>query len=348
MAKIQSVDNPQLADSFAPLKIPRLLVVDLFRGLAVLGMLIYDYVPFFSYNEPRILQHGRTDFLLPGDFVAPFFLFTMGMSLAFTWTNRRSKGVPEKQIFKQVLYRVFMLILIGLVVDETKAMLVGMQFGFRWGVLETLGVSYLITYLVLRLNLFWRITAITSLLATHFALTATVPAYVKILNTYAHGSPFGVLGWAVISIFGMMAGERLVRGAVDYEWWLYKVGCSLVLLGVIANMFFAPFSKNQVSISYALLSSGVSVLVFMVLYGLIEVWHWQWLITIMKPLKDFGKAALTVWILQYILAAPIIYDLYRHGAKLPWEYGTIVAAALIVITWTIVHFLNKRGLTLRI
>ncbi|MFA5867829.1 MAG: heparan-alpha-glucosaminide N-acetyltransferase domain-containing protein [Actinomycetota bacterium] len=346
MAKIQSVDNSQLADNFAPLKIPRLLVVDLFRGLAVLGMLIYDYVPFFSYNEPRILQHGRTDFLLPGDFVAPFFLFTMGMSLAFTWTNRRSKGVPEREILKQVLYRAVMLIVIGLLVDETKAMLVGMNFGLRWGVLETLGVSYLITYLALRLNIFWRIAAITGLLTTHFLLSQ-LDSYVHILNTFAHGSPFGVLGWAVISIFGMIAGEHLVVGAVDYEWWLYKVGCSLVLLGVIVNTF-EPFSKNEVSISYALLSSGVSVLVFMFLYGLIEVLHWKWLIRIMKPLRDFGIAALTVWILQYILAAPIIYDLYRHGARLPWEYGTIVAGGLIVITWTVVHFLNRRGLTLRI
>ncbi len=347
MAKIQIVENAQLTDSFSPLKVPRLLVVDLFRGLAVLGMLIFDYIPFFSYNEPWLLQHGRTDFLLPGDFVAPFFLFTMGMSLAFTWTNRRSKGVPEKEIFMQVLYRAFMLILIGLFVDETKAMIGGMHFGLRWGVLETLGVSYLISYFVLRLNVFWRITAITGLLTTHFLLSASFPAYVRILNTYAHGSPFGVLGWAVISIFGVMAGERFVMGAVDYEWWLYRLGCSLVLLAAIVSTF-APFSKNQVSVSYALLSSGVSVLVFMFLYGCIEVLHWKWLIRIMMPLRDFGVAALTVWILQYILAAPIMYDLYLHGAPLPWEYGATIAFALIGVTWTVVHFLNRRGWTLKI
>lgn len=346
MAKIQTVDNSQFSDNFAPLKVPRLLVVDYFRGLAVLGMLVYDYVPFFSYNEPRLLQHGRTDILLPGDFVAPFFLFPMGMSLAFTWTNRRSKGVPERDIFKQVLYRAFMLVLIGFIVDSTKAMLIGMHFGFRWGVLETLGVSYLITYLVLRLNIFWRITVVSGLLTTHFMLSQ-LPSYVRILNTYAHGSPFGVLGWAVIAIFGMMAGERFIMGTEDYEWWLYKVGCSLALLGVIVNMF-EPYNKNEVSISYALLSAGVSALVFMFLYGMIEVLRWNWLIRVMKPLRDFGTAALTVWILQYILAAPIIYDLYRHGGRLPWEYGTIVAAGLIGITWTIVHFLNRRGLTLRI
>ncbi len=347
MAKIQIVENAQLTDSFAPLKVPRLLVVDLFRGLAVLGMLVFDYVPFFSYNEPRLLQHGRTDFLLPGDFVAPFFLFTMGMSLAFTWTNRRSKGVAEMEIFKQVLFRAFMLILIGLFVDETKAMITGGHFGYRWGVLETLGASYLISYLVLRLNVFWRIVAVTSLLTSHLLLTNYVMEYRHILNTFAHGSPFGVLGWAVISIFGVMAGERFVAGAVDYEWWLYRLGCTLVLLGVILSVF-SPFSKNEVSASYALLSSGVSVLVFMFLYGCIEVLHWKWLIRVMMPLRDFGIAALTVWVLQYILAAPIMYDLWLHGAPLPWEYGTIVALALIGVTWTIVHFLNQRGWTLKI
>lgn len=347
MAKIKIVEKSQLTDSFSPVKVPRILVVDLFRGLAVLGMLIFDYIPFFSYNVPWFLQHGRTDFLLPGDFVAPFFLFTMGISLAFTWTNRRSKGVPEKDVFKQVLYRAFMLILIGLFVDETKAMIGGMHFGLRWGVLETLGVSYLLTYLVLRLNIFWRVAAVSGFLATHFMLSSFLPGYARVLTSFAHGSPFGVLGWAVICIFGMMSGERFVIGAVDYEWWLYWLGCSLVLLGVTTGTF-VPYSKNEVSISYALLSSGVSVLVFMFLYGCIEVLHWKWLIRIMMPLREFGVAALTVWILQYILAAPIMYDLYIHGAPLPWEYGATIAFALIGVTWTVVRFLNRRGWTLKI
>jgi predicted acyltransferase len=323
----------------------RLLSIDYFRGLAVLLMLIYDYVPFFTKNVPILLQHGRTDMLLFGDLVAPFFLFIMGLSLAISVSRQRAKGVSERDIFLGVLRRAILLFILGLIIDETRAPLLGGTFGVKWGVLETLGVSYLVTYVVMLFKPWKRIAITTGLLSLHLSLLTYAP-YADFIKTSAHGSPLSILSWATIAIFGMIAGDHLAHNRNGYEHYLYWLGAVLIVIGTAVGLFDPP-RKELVSSSYALISSGAAAIMLMFLYYFIETKKVEWLIQRLRPLREFGIAALSAWILQYILASYFIWYFHIHE-KLPFLYGASLATAMIVAVWLVIVTANKRGLALRI
>lgn len=323
----------------------RLLSVDYFRGLAVLLMLIYDYVPFFTKNVPLLLQHGRTDMLLIGDLVAPFFLFIMGLSLAISICKQREKGMSEKQIFLIALKRAVLLFMLGIIIDETRAPLLGGSFGMKWGVLETLGASYLVTYFIMRLKPWTRVTATAGLLSLHLGLLTYTP-YANYIKTSAHGSPLSILSWATIAVFGMIAGEHLMKNRNGYEHYLYWMGAALIIIGTVVG-FIDPPRKELVSSSYALISSGASAIVLMLMYYLIETRKVEWLIQRLRPLREFGTAALFAWVLQYLLAAYFIWYFHIHE-KLPFFYGTALATAMIAAVWLVVTIANRRGIAIKI
>lgn len=327
--------------------VPRLLVIDYFRGLAVFLMLVYDYVPFFTKDVPLVFQHGRTDRLLFGDFVAPFFLFIMGASLAFTTCKRRTQGVAERELFLQVLRRAGLLLLVGLIIDETRAPLLGSTFGLKWGVLETLGVSYLIAYLIMRFKkTSSRIIVTGGLLGLHLGLMMVVQWYRNFVETSAHGSPFSVLSWAAIAVFGMMAGEQLTYDRRDYERYLYRLAAALIIAGTLLAQVDPP-RKQLVSASYALVTSGGSAFMLMLMYYAIETRKTKWLIKRMRPFREFGVAALLAWILQYVLAAPFIYYFYRFGKAAPL-YGIPLALTMIGVVWLVIREANRRGIGFKI
>jgi predicted acyltransferase len=321
--------------------------VDYFRGLAVVLMLIYDYVPFFTKDVPRILQHGRTDRLLFGDFVAPFFLFIMGTSLAFTMCKQRNQGMDERELFKKVLRRAFLLLLIGLAIDEARAPLLGGTLGIKWGVLETLGVSYLIAYLVMRFKSLWARGAITlAMLSLQLWLTLTIPWYRGFIEGASHGSPFSVLSWATIAIFGMIAGERLTFERGHYGWYLARFGAALIACGIIIG-FIDPPRKELVSASYALVTSGGSAIVLLVLYNLLDIRKEEWMIRFGRPLHEFGVAALLAWILQYVIAAPFIWYFHTYG-RISAVYGIPLSLSTILLVWIIIMEANKKGIGLKV
>lgn len=324
----------------------RLLSIDYFRGLAVLLMLVYDYIPFFTKDVPRVFQHGRTDMLLFGDFVAPFFLFIMGMSLAISVVRRRASGAPESIIFRQVLRRAALLFFIGLLIDETRAPLLGGSFGMKWGVLETLGASYLITYLVMRFRPAARVGIVAAALTTHMALLLAYQPYAEFISTSAHGSPLSIFAWATIAVFGMIAGERLARTRSDFEQYLYWFGGVLIIIGTVVGIINPP-RKGLVSSSYALITSGGAAVTFMLLYYLVETKKVRWLIRRLRPLRELGVSALLAWILQYVLAGFFIWYYHIHE-KLPLAYGLGLAVTMIAVVWLVVAFLNSRKVTLRI
>jgi predicted acyltransferase len=324
----------------------RLLSVDYFRGGAVFLMLVYNYVPFFSRSIPLIFQHGQSDRLLPGDFVAPFFLFIMGLSLAMFIDKRRALGDSEISVFWQVARRAVFLLLIGVLIDDVRAPLLGGTIGLggtyyiKWGVLETLGVSYLIAYLVMRFGARTRFVIIAGLLAAYAALMTDV-SFSNFVQTHAHGSPLSVISWSTIAAFGMIAGDRMVKNRQDFEKYLYRMGGSLIIIGTAVSLYM-PARKDLVTSSYALITAGGAAIAYMVAYYLMETRKFDAVAKWLKPLNDFGRAALAAWILQYALAGYLIWYFHIHGGLDPW-LGIPLAFLMIGIVWIAVKLINRAG-----
>lgn len=74
----------------------RLASLDLFRGYAVLGMVIVNFVGSFKCT-PRLLKHTN-DYCSYADTVMPHFLFAVGFALQIVWNRETTKGNSGESI----------------------------------------------------------------------------------------------------------------------------------------------------------------------------------------------------------------------------------------------------------
>lgn len=237
--------------------------LDLFRGFAVLMMILYNLIPLFSDNVPLILQHGREDGLLFGDLAAPFFLYIMGVALTLSVNRRAAKGQAREEINRHVLMRSVKLFLIGWVLDITV-----FRSPFTWGVLETLALSYCISYFLLRYGIEKRLLLV-SIMYISFYIIASHAFLIQFIRNIPHGGPLSTLSWTPLTIFGALSGEYLERRKSSFQRFLLTSGSALMFLGVLISPEI-PFNKRLVSVSYSLFSSGASSLMLLLFYQLTE------------------------------------------------------------------------------
>lgn len=91
----------------------RVLALDVFRGMTIAGMIMVNNPGSWSNVYPPLLHadwHGVT----PTDWVFPFFLFIVGVSIALALGKRKSKGIPMAQLSKKIVSRTIIIFGLGL------------------------------------------------------------------------------------------------------------------------------------------------------------------------------------------------------------------------------------------
>ncbi len=82
----------------------RLLSLDVFRGATIAGMILVnnggdEESPYWP------LLHADWNGWTPTDLIFPFFLFIVGVSMAFSLGSRLERGASRNQLLKHVLWR---------------------------------------------------------------------------------------------------------------------------------------------------------------------------------------------------------------------------------------------------
>lgn len=299
-------------------------------------------VPLYSTEVPLILQHGREDMFLFGDLGAPFFLFIMGVALAISVNRRRVRGQTKRAVFDHVVKRTFYLFVIGLILDATV-----FKTFFTWGVLETLAVSYFISYLLMEYSISLRLLAVFGMYLLYGHLSS-IEGVLHFIRAVPHGSPLSFLSWTPITIIGTVCGERLIlKNKEDLMRFLFSLGAVLIVLGYILS-FKIPLNKRIVSVSYSILSSGASAIFFLGFYYVVEVRNSKYWALLLSPLKVFGINALLVWILQYPLGYYPVYYGVGHARFLPFYQGSILTIGIMATIWAVGRTLLDRGIIIKL
>ena len=89
----------------------RVVSLDVFRGITVAAMIFVNTLPISPYT-PYLLKHSEWIGLTFVDLVFPFFLFIVGVSMAYSFKNRAKQS--SKQLWGHFIYRVAALFCIGL------------------------------------------------------------------------------------------------------------------------------------------------------------------------------------------------------------------------------------------
>jgi predicted acyltransferase len=301
-----------------PTHIPRLPALDQFRGFAILGMVIVNYLARIQI-VPSWLKHAPDAGLTVADLVAPFFIFAIGLTYRASFERRVEKAGLRTALL-HALQRNLVLIGIGAILSASESML-GIDNHSSWGVLQAIGVAGIINLLFIRLPLPWTALVGLGLLGSYQYMLDN--SWKELVLHSSHGGILGSLSWAaMLTLATVLAGwffdpKQRAR--------LFPLAAAACLVGGLFLSTISSISKNRVSAAYVLVSLGISALLFLVFYLLSERARLR-----MQLLELWGRNPLALYLLHLLFlglfALPPIPWWYEQA---PFLLVLAQAAALI-------------------
>jgi predicted acyltransferase len=294
----------------------RLTSLDFFRGFAILGMILVNFVGDNSYSQ---LKHATWHGFTFADTIFPFFLWIIGVSIVFSFTKKLDQGLNNKEILFLILKRSLILFLLGLFLNLFP------YFDFSsfriMGVLQRIALTYLFAGIIfLYLKQKWQIIVNISLLIFYILILFYVPVpgygagvldqdgnvvqYVDklILKDRMYNENFepeGILSTLpalTTVLFGILAGNLLISKKLNKVYLMFLNSFGLIILGLIMNLFL-PINKNLWTSSFSIFMSGLAFLIFSISYCVIEIKNYKkWSL----PFVIIGMNSITLYMISIL------------------------------------------------
>jgi predicted acyltransferase len=306
----------------------RLQAIDIFRGFAILAMVLANYLAGVE-SIPPWLKHAPDVGLTVIDLVAPFFIFAIGLTYALSFRGRLERDKPGK-VYGHFITRYLAILGIGAILSAGERLVGETTASMDWGVLQAIGVAGLLTLAVIRFPTSVRLIIGLGLLAVYqVCLDRTMLATVL---ASSHGGLFGSLAWSAMLIISTALADFFHQKSSGWKW-LSAAGSATLLSGLVLTIL-VPVSKNRVSASYVLISTGISALLFLIFHFLVERAHWRGAL-----LQAWGMNPLVLYVLHYLLIGivylPDLPTLYSRAE--PWlvivEAMVLVGSLTAVAIW---------------
>jgi predicted acyltransferase len=369
-------------------KAPRLVSLDVFRGITIAAMILVNDPGTWSAAYAPLL-HAEWNGWTPTDLVFPFFLLIIGVAMEFSFASRREQSAGARQhasIIRHVFYRAAIIFALGLFLH---------LFPFYpWhrvrimGVLQRIAVCYFFAALLtLKTGFKTRIATVAALLFGYWALMMLVPvpgygaghldeqgnlaAYLDRTLLAGHTwkpqyDPEGLLSSLpaiATTLLGGFAGKWLRSPASKQRklLGLVFVGVLGLLCGELWNIWF-PINKSLWTSSYVIFTAGFACLLLALCYWLIEIKNWRKWAT---PLLVFGKNAIAAFVFSILLAKIlIIWKLNEDGKRIslqgylfqhwfaplasPQMASLLFALCFVFVCWLAMYLLYRKQIFLKI
>jgi predicted acyltransferase len=347
----------------------RLASLDAFRGLTIAGMILVNNPGSEEHVYPP-LRHADWHGWTPTDVVFPFFVFIVGVSIAFAVSKRQEGGATRGAIYFKVFKRSLIIFSLGLVLRLFP------HFDFESlripGVLQRIALCYLFAaILYLHVGKKGRVGVALFILAAYWAVMklVPVPGYgagvldykgnvagyldLKLLAGHLYKPEFdpeGILSTfpaIVTAILGTLTGDwlRSSRRHFPKTLGLLAAGVGLSGLGLALDPFF-PINKQLWTSTFVLFTAGMALLFLAVCYYLIDVLGWK---RGAVPFFILGSNAISAYVGSILLAKILLWAqisaggeatslhswIYRN-AFVPWAgelNGSLAFAIVFVLLW---------------
>ena len=285
----------------------RLCSLDVFRGIAIAGMIIVNNPGNWQHIYPA-LRHSKWNGCTPADMVFPFFLFIVGASMSFSFTDYVTKGTyPGLNTYIKIIRRTLILFLLGLLINFSTILLKSFSGNYLFsleelrimGVLQRISLVYLTAALTIihlkpakQWALFFLILFGYWLMLNFLPLPghtpgnlsqgqSLVPYIDRLILTTPHMlnqgafEPEGLLSSlpAYTSVLaGYFTGIWLKQKPAKTKTSLILItfGLIITITGIIFNKVFAV-NKTLWTSSFVILTSGYAMILFAMCYELVEV-----------------------------------------------------------------------------
>jgi predicted acyltransferase len=325
----------------------RLLSVDVFRGMAVAGMLLVDY-PGDEAAGYWPIRHSQWNGWTPADLIFPSFVFLMGISIALSFSARLQRGETRRQLALHAAKRSLILFAIGVFLNGAP------EFHLATWRIEGVVQRIAICYLVAGILFLWtdtrgvRTAAVVCLLG-YWALMRLVPVPGmgmpgrdipflvpdRNLNDWIDRALFGgrlynqtrdpegvlsTIPAIAPALAGVLAGLwlRSERSSRAKAVGMLAMGAAGMALGAIWSHWF-PINKNLWTSSFVVYTAGFALVFLSLIYWIIEIrgWRGRWTM----PFLVFGMNAIVAYCFDELLWAPLYYGHARaaDGSVITWQ-----------------------------
>jgi predicted acyltransferase len=309
----------------------RLLSLDFFRGVTVAAMILVNNPGDWGHIYAP-LEHAIWNGCTPTDLVFPFFLFIVGVSIAYAMENRKADTSGHQKIILKAFKRAIILFALGLFLSLFPKIFTDPVESFRTvripGVLQRIALVYLVcAILFLKTTTSTLFKIIVLLLGFYWVLMTFVPvpgigypnlgketnlgAWVdrgllgeshlwKMAKTWDPEGILGTIPAIATGLFGVLTGCYLKRKDTDESVkvaWLFCTGLTAVLLGLLWDLEF-PINKSLWTSSYVLFSGGLGIMLLAFSYWIIDIKSYT---IITPPFIVYGVNAITVFFLSGLL-----------------------------------------------
>ena len=309
----------------------RLLSLDFFRGLTVATMILVNNPGSWGHIYAP-LEHAEWNGCTPTDLVFPFFLFIVGVSIAYAMGTKKLEPATHNQTILKALKRTLILFGLGLFLSLYPKIFTDPIEAIKHvripGVLQRIAIVFFISSIIFlkqsEKNIFRIIIVI---LFSYWALMMFVPVpevgYANLeketnlgawldrtILTEAHlwksaktWDPEGILSTLpaiATGLFGVLVGVYLKRKDVEPATkiaWLFSVGAVSVIAGLLWDLEF-PINKALWTSSYVLYTGGLATIVLALSYWIIDINNYN---RFTKPFVVYGVNAITVFFVSGLL-----------------------------------------------
>jgi len=349
--------------------VQRLSSIDALRGLTVAAMLLVNSAGDWNHVYPW-LEHAEWNGCTPADFIFPFFLSIVGVSISLALGPKIDAGADSSQLARTVLLRAARIALLGMALHVLAwALLEGR--GLRLlGVLQRIGICFalgglLVIYVraelaqwgifIFILLAYWALLTAGGGLQPDANLADKIDTVLLGRYAYIHDPATGAAhdpeGWlstlpALASvILGIRAGVWLRRGQTRSLW---LAGIAARALGAAWSTAL-PFNKQLWTSSFVLWTGGFALLAIALAHRLIDVRGWP-------PFgRSFGVNAIAAyagsWTAICVLAGsgalPVLYKALCERPLAPVfgpDFSSMAfALGFTGLWWLIVRAFYRRG-----
>lgn len=356
----------------------RLLSLDAFRGATIAGMILVNNLGDHA-NAYWPLVHASWNGWTPTDLIFPFFLWIMGVAMAFSFASRKARGETPEAFLRHVALRAGALFAIGLFLNAFPNFdLATLRIP---GVLQRIALCYLFASLIAfygggRGLLLWSV----GLLGGYWALMKLYPVpgygagildqqgnfiqYIDSLLMPGHlyrnqlrWDPEGLVSTLPAianTLFGLVCGG-ILRSGDDARTKLRSMavwGFGLVALGLVCDRWL-PINKNLWTASFALFTSGHAFLAMALAWWLVDLKQWT---RVAQPFVIFGLNAIAVYALSSLLsdvlsitgAKKAVYDGFFLRLASPINASALYGLAHVLVLYAVAWLMYRRGIFFRL
>ena len=300
--------------------VERLVSLDVFRGATIAGMFVVNTPGSWDHVFAPLL-HAEWNGWTYTDTIFPFFLFIVGVSMAFSFSRRLAEGGDRNKLLLHTLRRAVIIFGLGLALNTLSFFLFHRAQVRIPGVLQRIGVCFFfaaVIYLLfgrrgllpsaaILLAMYWGLMTFvpvpgygTGRLDVEGNLAAYLDRAVLGAHTWKHNpgwDPEGLLSSLsaiATTLFGIFAGEwlRLRQAWGPRLAGLMGGGAIGFSLGLLWSVSF-PINKNLWTSSYSLLMSGLAAMCLALCIWVVDVKGWKaWA----KPFVWLGMNAIALFV----------------------------------------------------